>query len=129
MQHPLSPMVVFKLWLEASVNFLQSLVNTFHLRLSPLARDLVLPVTHPVPADISQPLGVLQTLTMVSLEDLIQGEAELGDESDDESFDEETGETRRKSNGTKRRNGDLDDSSEEESDDDEEAARAVSIVC
>jgi len=66
---------------------------------------------------------------MVGLEDLIQGEAELGDESDDESFDEDTGEARRKSNGAKRRNGNLDDSSEEESDDDEEAARAVSAMC
>jgi hypothetical protein len=63
---------------------------------------------------------------MVGLEDLIQGEAELGDESEDESFDEDTGEAKRKSNGAKRRNGNLDDSSEEESDDDEEAARAVS---
>ena len=48
----------------------------------------------------------------------------MDDESDDESFDEETGEVRRKTNGT---NGHLDDSSEEESDDDEEAARAVSL--
>ena len=66
---------------------------------------------------------------MVGLEDLIQGEAEMGDESDDESFDEETGDVRRKSNGAKRQNGNLDDSSEEESDDDEEAARAVSDMC
>ena len=65
---------------------------------------------------------------MSGLYDLIQGEAELGDESDDESFDEETGEIRRKSNGVNGRNGTLDDSSEEESDDDEEAARAVSYI-
>ena len=63
---------------------------------------------------------------MSGLYDLIQGEAELGDESDDESFDEETGELRKKLNGARRRNENLDDSSEEESDDDEEAARAVS---
>jgi transcription elongation factor SPT6 len=54
---------------------------------------------------------------------LIQGEAELDDEENDDSFDEETGESRpRKDNA----NVDLDDSSEEEEDDDdEEAARAV----
>ena len=54
--------------------------------------------------------------------DLIEGEAELDNESADESFDEETGEVRRKTNGV---NGHLDDSSEEESDDDENALRAV----
>ncbi|MCJ1307676.1 Transcription elongation factor spt6 [Agyrium rufum] len=59
----------------------------------------------------------------MSARDLIAGEAELGSESDDESYDEDTGEARRKTNGT---NGHLDDSSEEEEDDDdEEAARAV----
>lgn len=60
----------------------------------------------------------------MSARDLIEGEAELDDEEGDESFDEETGEVRRKTNGA---NGHLDDSSEEEDDDDdEEAARAVS---
>lgn len=55
--------------------------------------------------------------------DLIEGEAELDDEENDESFDEETGEVKQRSNGL---NGHLDDSSEEEEDDeDEEAARAV----
>ncbi|CZS96047.1 probable transcription elongation factor spt6 [Rhynchosporium agropyri] len=57
----------------------------------------------------------------MSMRDLINGEAELDDEENDESFDEETGEARP----SKQRNPDLDDSSEEESDDDEEAARAV----
>jgi transcription elongation factor SPT6 len=58
-----------------------------------------------------------------SIRDLIQGEAELDDEENDESFDEETGEP---IPGKSRTNGDLDDSSEEEEDDDdEEAARAV----
>lgn len=59
----------------------------------------------------------------MSMRDLIQGEAELDDEENDESFDEETGEFRP---GKERRNGHIDDSSEEEEDDDdEEAARAV----
>ena len=62
---------------------------------------------------------------MSALYSLIQGEADVADESDDESFDEETGEVRRKANGTNGVNGHLDDSSEEEDDDDEEAARAV----
>lgn len=59
----------------------------------------------------------------MSMRDLIQGEAELDDEENDESFDEETGEPRpRKS----KQNGQIDDSSEEEDDDDdEEAAREV----
>ena len=57
--------------------------------------------------------------------DLIEGEAELDDESADESFDEVTGEVRRKTNGT---NGHLDDSSEEESEDDEEEARKVRLL-
>ncbi|KAI9840617.1 MAG: Transcription elongation factor spt6, partial [Thelocarpon superellum] len=55
--------------------------------------------------------------------DLIAGEAELDEEENDESFDEETGEVRTTANGA---NGHLDDSSEEEEDDDdEEAARAI----
>lgn len=58
--------------------------------------------------------------------DLIQGEAELDEEEADESFDEETGELRRKSSGPNGANHGLDDSSEEEEDDeDEEAAREV----
>lgn len=52
---------------------------------------------------------------------MINGEAELDDEENDESFDEDTGEARP----SKQRDPDLDDSSEEEDDDDEEAARAV----
>lgn len=59
----------------------------------------------------------------MSMQDLIQGEAELDDEENDESFDEETGEPLP---GKDRKNGHIDDSSEEEDDDDdEEAARAV----
>ena len=59
----------------------------------------------------------------MSMRDLIHGEAELDDEENDESFDEETGEP---IPGKSRTNGELDDSSEEEEDDDdEEAARAV----
>lgn len=57
---------------------------------------------------------------------LIQGEAELDDDEADESFDEETGEVRRKSSGLNGANNGLDDSSEEEEDDeDEEAVREV----
>ncbi|KAF8864925.1 transcription elongation factor Spt6 [Acephala macrosclerotiorum] len=59
----------------------------------------------------------------MSMRDLIHGEAELDDEENDESFDEETGEPRP---GKKRNGVDIDDSSEEEDDDDdEEAARQV----
>jgi uncharacterized Zn finger protein (UPF0148 family) len=55
------------------------------------------------------------------MRDLIDGEAELNDEEDDESFDEEAGETR-----TRTRDNMLDDSSEEDEDDeDEEEARRV----
>lgn len=65
------------------------------------------------------------TSAMSAIQDLIQGEADIADESDDESFNEETGEAKRRS--TNGANGNLDDSSEEdEDDDDEEAARAVS---
>ena len=64
-------------------------------------------------------------ITMNGVRDLIVGEAELGSESDDESFDDEAGEGESKTNGT-RANGHVDDSSEEESDDNEEAARQVS---
>ena len=67
----------------------------------------------------------------MSARDLIEGEAELDDEEEEnESFDEDTGEVRRKTNGkasTNGVNGNFDDSSEEdEDDDDEEAAREVS---
>lgn len=59
----------------------------------------------------------------MSMRDLIQGEAELDDEENDESFDEDTGEVRPRK---EKRNGRVDDSSEEEDDDDdEEAAREV----
>lgn len=63
----------------------------------------------------------------MSARDLISGEAELDSQEDEESFDEETGEVRRKSHGVNGINRHLDDSSEEEDDDDdEEAAAAVS---
>ncbi|KAI1332724.1 transcription elongation factor SPT6 [Xylariaceae sp. FL0255] len=56
------------------------------------------------------------------LRDLVIGEAELDDEEDDESFDEDTGAPREKSP----RDQNMDDSSEEdEDDDDEEEARKV----
>ncbi|KAI1443319.1 transcription elongation factor Spt6 [Annulohypoxylon stygium] len=58
-----------------------------------------------------------------SMRDLIVGEAELDDEEDDESFDEETGEARER---TRTRDQDMDDSSEEDDDDDdEEEARKI----
>ena len=61
------------------------------------------------------------------MSDLVSAEAELGGESDDESFDEETGESRQKTNGVNGKGNHFDDSSEEEDDDDdEEEARAVS---
>ncbi|KAL2132805.1 hypothetical protein VTI74DRAFT_3355 [Chaetomium olivicolor] len=56
-----------------------------------------------------------------SMRDLIDGEAELNDEEDDESFDEEAGEER-----VRDRNDVMDDSSEEDDDDeDEEEARRI----
>ena len=55
----------------------------------------------------------------------IQGEAELGSESDDGDFDEETGETRPKQNGNRTK---FEDSSEEEDEDDEEEAERVSTA-
>lgn len=65
---------------------------------------------------------------MSTLRDLIDGQAELDDE-DEESYDEETGEIRKKSHGANGVNGHLDDSSEEdEDDDDEEAAREVNAL-
>lgn len=58
--------------------------------------------------------------------DLIRGEADVDEDEADESFDEETGEVIRKTNGAGA-NRPLDDSSEEEDDDDDEdAAREVS---
>lgn len=70
---------------------------------------------------------------MNTIKDLIVGEAELDDDEEgDDSFDEETGEARRKTNGrngVNGVNGHLDDSSEEEDDDDdEEAAQAVNFL-
>ena len=57
---------------------------------------------------------------------MIQGEADVDREEEDESFDEETGEVRRHVNGTNGSSRHFDDSSEEEEDDDdEEAAREV----
>ncbi|KZF18999.1 transcription elongation factor spt6 [Xylona heveae TC161] len=60
----------------------------------------------------------------MSTRDLIHGEAELGDEEDEESYDEETGEARERE-GRKGGDRNVDDSSEEEDDEDEEAAAAV----
>ena len=63
---------------------------------------------------------------IMPVRDFISGEAELADESDDESFDEESGEIRKKSKARNGTNGHPDDSSEEETDEDEEAMRKVS---
>jgi len=61
----------------------------------------------------------------MALDDLIDDTAELDDEENDDSFDEETGEVRPRKG---MEDGSLDDSSEEEEDDDdEEAARAVCV--
>lgn len=60
----------------------------------------------------------------MSARDLISGEAELDSQEEDESFDEETGQVRRKPNGVNGINGRIDDSSEEEDDDDDEEAAA-----
>ena len=51
-----------------------------------------------------------------NIRDLFDNQAELDDDEDDESFDEETGETMRH----KPREGRVEDSSEEEDDDDDE---------
>ena len=59
---------------------------------------------------------------MSNIRELIIGEAELGDSSDDEDFNEETGEARPKQNGNR---GKFEDSSEEEEDEDEEEAERV----
>lgn len=55
------------------------------------------------------------------MERFVDDVAELGDEEDEESYDEETGEIRRRTNG---KNG-LEDSSEEEDEDDEAAAAEI----
>lgn len=60
---------------------------------------------------------------MSGIRDLVHGEAELGSESEDEDFDEEMVESKRKKSGT---NGRYDDSSDEDDEDDEEEAQAVS---
>jgi transcription elongation factor SPT6 len=61
-----------------------------------------------------------------SFRDLIDGDVEVDDEENDESFDEETGEVRTRNSA---QNGHIDDSSEEEEDDDdEEAALAVCLT-
>jgi transcription elongation factor SPT6 len=58
--------------------------------------------------------------------DLIEREVDVDDDEVDESFDEETGEVRPKTNGVNGGGFHFEDSSEEEDDDDdEEAARAV----
>ena len=58
--------------------------------------------------------------------DLIHRGVEVDDDEVDESFDEETGEARPRSNGVNGREYPFEDSSEEEDDDDdEEAAREV----
>ena len=67
---------------------------------------------------------------MSALRDLILGEAELDDDEGEESFDEETGEVHRRTNGKKGANGvngHMEDSSEEDDDDDEEAERLVNM--
>ena len=64
-------------------------------------------------------------VAMSDLQAFISGEAELGSESDDGDFDEETGENRRKQNGA--RHG-FEDSSEEEEEDDEEEAQRVRVT-
>ncbi|KAI4258123.1 MAG: hypothetical protein L6R42_005289 [Xanthoria sp. 1 TBL-2021] len=61
----------------------------------------------------------------MSARDLISGEADVDSQDEDESFDEETGEVRRKTNGVKGINGHLEDSSEEDDDDDDEEAAAA----
>lgn len=60
---------------------------------------------------------------MSALRDLIVGEAELDDDSDEESYDEETGEVRRHGDRKDGINGHMQDSSEEEEDDDDEEAQ------
>lgn len=55
--------------------------------------------------------------------DLLDMDAEVGNDSEEEEFDEETGEPIPGANGSKRRVDD--DSSEEEEDDDEEEARKI----
>ena len=64
----------------------------------------------------------------MSARELISGEAELADESDEESFGEETEEPRHRSNGTNGKADFNDSSEEEEDDDDEEAVRQVGFA-
>lgn len=60
--------------------------------------------------------------------DLVQREVDVDDDEVDESFDEETGEVKPRSNGVNGGRRHFEDSSEEEDDDDdEEAARAVCL--
>lgn len=61
----------------------------------------------------------------MSTRDFISGEAELGSESDDNDYDEETGDPINKS---RKQRQDFDDSSEEEDDDDEEEEQKVGFV-
>lgn len=61
-----------------------------------------------------------------TMKDLVMGEAELGSESDDESFSEDNGEPRDRG---RARNGGVDDSSEEEEDDDDEEEAAKVGSC
>lgn len=56
----------------------------------------------------------------MSTRDFISGEAELGSDSDDNDYDQETGEKVERS---RRHRKDFDDSSEEEEDDEEEAKK------
>ncbi|KAK9417978.1 putative Transcription elongation factor Spt6 [Seiridium unicorne] len=58
-----------------------------------------------------------------TMKDLVMGEADEGS-SEDESYDEENGETRERAERKRDRNGDADDSSEEEEDDDDEEEAA-----
>lgn len=58
---------------------------------------------------------------MSSMRDLIDNAAELDDDENDDSFDEETGDVKSRKNRAPR-DLDLDDSSEEEEDDDDEEA-------
>lgn len=60
---------------------------------------------------------------MSAIRDFIQGEAELDDDSAEESYDEETGEVRRHGGARNGVNGHMRDSSEEEEDDDDEEAQ------
>lgn len=60
---------------------------------------------------------------MSTLNDLVMGEADVGS-SEDESYDEETGEARQRNGRDREQNGNVDDSSEEEDDDEDEEEAA-----